>query len=85
MAISKYEQQDKEIISPKWKNLLIRIRAIAKSEHRNQYDSHRSAILNRLISVTILTDKDGEPVLWTEPKCQLVEPRLGVNDWLESL
>ena len=83
---------ERDEFSPKWRSILLRMRTAAKSSPK--FERSKASYLeysdmsighSKLISITVLTNDDGEPILWTAPTCRMVEPNRGVNDWLDQL
>lgn len=61
-------------ISRKWMNVVRRLRSTARGQMGIAF-----------VKVIVMVDKSGEPVIWTDPKLTLIEPKLRVEDVLDKL
>ena len=59
------DNNNRNILKPKWKNFALRAQ-------NAQRPNDNPAIMQ----MTVLINRDGNPVLWTEPKIISLEPRL---------
>ena len=62
-------------IRPQWLNVVRRLQSVARIGNEGF----------AILSITILVDKEGVPVVWTEPKRTKVEPKTASEDWLDVL
>jgi len=60
----------------KWLSLLKRLTSMAKTEHVNH---------PKIIKVTLVTDQDGNLVVWSAPVVTMLEPNADARAWVNSL
>lgn len=60
-------------IKTAWFNVLRRLQAAGSTEGLS------------LISITILVDRNGVPLLWLEPECRKIEPKKTAQEVIEAL
>ena len=55
-----------EDVHKNWFNVIRRIQSVANS---------RNVVGIGIVQINVVINDRGEPVLWTEPKCTLIEPK----------
>lgn len=60
-------------IKREWLSVLRRLQSVSRSGGAS------------LIQITVLCDKDGSPILWTEPKKTLIEPKSKAQELISLL
>jgi len=60
-------------IKPQWIKVIRRLESAARSQGF------------AILSISVLVDEDGTPIVWTEPKRIKIEPKALTNDWIEIL
>lgn len=60
-------------IQTAWFNVLRRLQAAGSTEGLS------------LISITVLVNRDGVPLLWLEPQCRKIEPKKSAQEVIEML
>lgn len=56
-------------ISKKWMNIVRRLRSAARGQRGVAF-----------IKVIVMVDSNGEPLIWTDPRMTLLEPKLSAED-----
>lgn len=63
-------------IHPKWYNVIRRIQSIGRSKH---------VIGCAIVSINVVINESGNPIIWSEPKCTLIEPKRDNAELLDLL
>lgn len=64
-----------DIKSDKWVALILRLQRMGRTQHINKC---------KVFRLTVITDEDGSPIVWTEPQCTPIEGNDAKN-WLNQL
>ena len=63
-------------IHPAWLNVIRRIQSIGRSRH---------VVGCAIVSINVVINESGEPLIWSEPKCTLIEPMRNNTQLLDLL
>lgn len=63
-------------VQRKWFNVIRRFQSVAKSKKIQNV---------AVIQMNIVIDENGTPIVWTEPRCTLIEPAKNNRDLLRML
>lgn len=63
-------------VQKQWFNIIRRFQSVAKSKNVQNV---------AVIGLNVLIDEDGCPIVWTEPRCTLIEPTKNNRDLLRVL
>ena len=61
-------------LKPKWLNIAAALQAKAAIQNRNS-----------ILSINVVVDKSGNPLVWTEPVIKYISPRNHPTDWIRDL
>lgn len=64
-----------EDIKPHWFNVIRRLQSVARESNQGL----------AVIEIKVMVDGDGTPVVWTEPKKKLLEPKRAAQQVLDML
>lgn len=60
-------------IKPHWFNLIRRLQSVARQQRGHA-----------VITVSVIVDANGKPIVWTEPRMVKIEPVAATPSWLED-